>query len=825
MRLGRKGFSLVEVIVSLAIMTIVAGSIGAFMVAGNNSYMRGNREVTIQEEAQLTANQIIDLIIDVEKGLTYTPSTYAAPVATNGSTPVDENGNAVSSVPVSELRLYNSEGETSYLLRWQGGSGYSDANEIFLYEANTYLKADGTVDADFSSATPNLLAEYVTSFVVDVKNLKEKNSVDLQMEFAYKEQTYTIDETIRLRNDFSSNQTAFTWATLTISPDEVTIPQDTTYTFQYTLTGDETVVAQGVTFKVTYLDGTPIPSEYASYFTDEENGVLYVHGNAETDKQLLVTCTAKGVSGVVDTAVVTVSERGIDSIAIDPASAELQRGATQNFTCTMTGNRERIKEGVTWKLEYVRDTHQGSKLRSSITNNEGTGDTSSYQNTLAVGGNENTGTNVLRLTVTSKANPTKSAEALISVAALSGQFNVDIIPNVITPHQYTYVDPTTGESEQRLEWQIDLEVLPSWADYSGADSSGNSYPIIHSWSIKGDDDGYTFEDYWTSSTKFKYLKCLYCSTHINESVTIKAEVQLSEYDWAYPEITISLGNLTTKVDKEQPYIDSSQFVLYRNDKVKMRLMNYDGEMSKVKWKVTQLFDDGMKETTTGQKLNLTTDNRDVGFTLGGTKDSSGEFMGGQYDDSAIPEEICGVKDAHSGSRNVYDYTYGEYAYLWAKWYLDWTKNFVLKVEAIDSDTGKTLAYTQVLIPQCEIYFPQDSRSITIKQGDTEYKANTGGDGGVYNYKISINIYGFSFGRGGLCQENPHLSMIPVMKSEYVLENPSNAYFNLDGEKEDHLAIYISSQEPSGTLMVTFQDSRAISIDRVLTIYWVRSDGN
>ena len=62
MGIGKKGFTLVEIIVSLAIMTIVAGAVGAFVVAGNNSYMRGNKELTLQEEAQLTANQMIDLI-------------------------------------------------------------------------------------------------------------------------------------------------------------------------------------------------------------------------------------------------------------------------------------------------------------------------------------------------------------------------------------------------------------------------------------------------------------------------------------------------------------------------------------------------------------------------------------------------------------------------------------------------------------------------------------------------------------------------------------------------------------------------------------------
>ena len=62
-KMENKGFTLVEIIVCLAIMTIVAGSVGAFIVAGNNSYLRGNKELTLQEEAQLAANQMIDLII------------------------------------------------------------------------------------------------------------------------------------------------------------------------------------------------------------------------------------------------------------------------------------------------------------------------------------------------------------------------------------------------------------------------------------------------------------------------------------------------------------------------------------------------------------------------------------------------------------------------------------------------------------------------------------------------------------------------------------------------------------------------------------------
>ena len=117
MRIGKKGFTLVEVIVSLAIMTIVAGSVGAFIVAGNNSYLRGNKELTLQEEAQLAANQMIDLIIDVEKDINFTPDHTGTAVDLDGSTARDAAGNEITTAHVSKLRLVNNE--NTYMIRWQ----------------------------------------------------------------------------------------------------------------------------------------------------------------------------------------------------------------------------------------------------------------------------------------------------------------------------------------------------------------------------------------------------------------------------------------------------------------------------------------------------------------------------------------------------------------------------------------------------------------------------------------------------------------------------------------------------------------------------------
>ena len=145
MGIGKKGFTLVEIIVSLAIMTIVAGAVGAFVVAGNNSYMRGNKELTLQEEAQLTANQMIDLIIDVEKGISFSNLTDQEAVDVDGNVAKDVNGMEVTNASVSELRLINND--NSYMIRWQGGAGadYADANQVYLYEVTNTKDGEGKV--------------------------------------------------------------------------------------------------------------------------------------------------------------------------------------------------------------------------------------------------------------------------------------------------------------------------------------------------------------------------------------------------------------------------------------------------------------------------------------------------------------------------------------------------------------------------------------------------------------------------------------------------------------------------------------------------------
>ena len=71
MKKNQKGFTLVELIIAVAIVAIVSVTIVSFMIAGSRSYASSSTETNIQQEAQIAMNQISDLIIDTSKAVTY----------------------------------------------------------------------------------------------------------------------------------------------------------------------------------------------------------------------------------------------------------------------------------------------------------------------------------------------------------------------------------------------------------------------------------------------------------------------------------------------------------------------------------------------------------------------------------------------------------------------------------------------------------------------------------------------------------------------------------------------------------------------------------
>lgn len=662
MRIGKKGFTLVEIIVSLAIMTIVAGAIGAFVIAGNNSYLRGNKELTLQEEAQLTANQMIDLIIDVEKGISFSNLTDQKAVDMDGNVAKDINGNEVTNASVSELRLINND--NSYMIRWQGGAGadYADANQVYLYEVTNTTNAEGElVVGDFTVVKPALMAEHVSSFRVNLSEL-DKRKVVLNMTFSYQDKSYDISETIKLRNDLSAEPSSiYSWISgIRIIPDHADLKQGQAFVFDYELTGDKEAIAQGVNWNVTYQDGSACKS------TISANGKLTVASDENFgDNILSVTCTSVADPTMAATATVTVEKHVVDSLDIEPKNSSVIQGGSLQFTYTMEGTEEARKAGVEWSVARVDATSK--KAGTDIGKKSGL---------LTADRNEPTGTLVLQVTCTSVADPGMSASTKVTVLPytnIDGKYDATLIAKNLTT--YGFKDGSTD----KIGYKGLIECLPSWADYRAG------YPQIE-WSVVDDYAGNYKITGLTDPDGRQFQAELECGNMTDTMVRVRAEVALSADVRITREIDITIPPLKTTVSAKEPYIYSSQFVLNRNGKITCEIRNYK---EAVNWRFADVPSDLNNDFKVWNGIQKSDQ---VGFNV----------YDGAYDD--VHQEGYLTNENTGTSTEVR-----------ALSYISWDKEYRLKLQAWSLDNSTLVAETVILVPVVDILFANDQHVITVQR--------------------------------------------------------------------------------------------------------------
>lgn len=198
------GFTLVELVIVMAIMGILGLAVAGFIGTSTKQYKYASKDVDLQYEAQLTMNQIGDLIIDAQKGVKYEPATVAAPVEVASADPEagyiatasaeEESSEEASSEETSsdsKLIIYNKDCTYNIIYR-------PSEHKIYLRK-DTLDPATGAVKAD-GQGKESLMAENVTGFTTDLSEAESKNSVGIVVDFKAGDKKYTSKQNFTMRN-------------------------------------------------------------------------------------------------------------------------------------------------------------------------------------------------------------------------------------------------------------------------------------------------------------------------------------------------------------------------------------------------------------------------------------------------------------------------------------------------------------------------------------------------------------------------------------------------------------------------------------------------
>ena len=166
-RLQNKGFTLIELIVTIAIIAIFSGVVLTFISTGSNTYRSTSSSAKVQMETQETFDQIEELIIDVNRSLYYA----------NGSG--DSLGAEIKN-DIKQSGGADSTGDKTFIIcnEYKNGTGSSQ----YICDVLDWDKDDATIyysQKEFKAASSSAESETsVESLMAEEDDAEEENAVD-----------------------------------------------------------------------------------------------------------------------------------------------------------------------------------------------------------------------------------------------------------------------------------------------------------------------------------------------------------------------------------------------------------------------------------------------------------------------------------------------------------------------------------------------------------------------------------------------------------------------------------------------------------------------
>lgn len=338
-RKDQKGFTLVELLVAVAIAAIVGGAVLGFMVIGARSFSSTSTEVNLQHEAQLAFNQLQDLLIDTTVGIEY---MYGA--TETDETLVSSESDIPTGAAFKKLRMYNTD--VIYEVVWSRAESRLYYNE---YDALESTDAEGNkiVVKNGVRTEKERMADDITGFSVDLTRMESKRIVRVDVEFSRSGKIYRSSHNITLRNRLVSGNAIPSY----VDPPKADLPAMIEAPDQIYLEPGESFTFTGITVKG--VDDTKKPNQEVRWYMVDAPGFLYesdtgistagkltVSKSQKNDFRVRVVTTDGTVSKTVTVCVIIVTDVNISFTPAASAKNELGDENPPIYSDDLAGGEE-----------------------------------------------------------------------------------------------------------------------------------------------------------------------------------------------------------------------------------------------------------------------------------------------------------------------------------------------------------------------------------------------------------------------------------------------------------------------------------------------------